>query len=58
MTSAKKPAVAKSAALPGQLLSVLLEQSNGEWLDTGAASQAGRSDTTLETVGAINRTQD
>lgn len=36
----------------------LLEQSNGEWLDTGAQGRAGRSDTTMETVEAINRPQD
>jgi len=34
----------------------LLEQSNGERMDTGAASGEVRSDTKLETVGSFNRT--
>ncbi len=33
----------------------LLEASNGEWLDTGAAGTAGGADPHLETVGAIDR---
>jgi hypothetical protein len=33
----------------------LLEQINGERLETGTASCTGRSDTELETVGALNR---
>lgn len=36
----------------------LLEQSNGEWLDTGAQGQAGRGHKTLEAVGAVDRSQD
>lgn len=36
----------------------LLEQSNGKWLDTRAAGQAGRGDTGLETVGTVDRPQD
>lgn len=32
----------------------LLETDNGEWLDAGATSQAGRGDKALEAVGAIN----
>lgn len=33
----------------------LLGSSDGERMDGGAAGEAGRSDTTLETVGAVNR---
>lgn len=33
----------------------LLEQQNGEWLDTGTQSKAISADTELETVGAIDR---
>lgn len=36
----------------------LLEHANGEWLDTGAAGEAGRGYQTLEAVGAVNRTED
>tara|TARA_R110002020_G_C16311189_1_gene773861 strand:- start:3126 stop:3752 length:627 start_codon:yes stop_codon:yes gene_type:complete len=33
----------------------LLEDNNGERLDTGAKTQAGRDDKVMETVGAVNR---
>jgi hypothetical protein len=36
----------------------LLEQQHGEWLDSGAAGQAGRSNQTVETVGAVDRASD
>ena len=37
----------------------LLEQQHGnEWLDPGAASTAGETNTELETVGAVNRAKD
>ncbi len=36
----------------------LLEKQDGERLDTGTASTAGGDDSSLETVGAINRTED
>ena len=38
--------------------SKLLEQTNGEWLDTGAAGQAISSDPAMATVGAVHRTED
>ncbi|ARK78162.1 hypothetical protein BOC39_33640 [Burkholderia pseudomallei] len=36
----------------------LLEQQHGEWLDTGATGQAGGSNQTVETVGAVHRASD
>lgn len=36
----------------------LLEQHDGEWLDTGAASQASRGDSALEAVEQVHRPQD
>ncbi|MCK4121074.1 hypothetical protein HFK83_01570 [Ralstonia pseudosolanacearum] len=36
----------------------LLEASNGQWLDAGAAGTAGRGDQALEAVGAVHRTKD
>lgn len=36
----------------------LLEQSNGKWLDEGAASRASGGDQAMATVGAIDRTED
>jgi hypothetical protein len=36
----------------------LLEQSDGERLDSGAAGATGAPDSALETVGAVNRTED
>lgn len=36
----------------------LLEHRNGEWLDTGAASEAGRGNQAMETVGAVHRAED
>lgn len=33
----------------------LLESKNGEWMDPGAPGKAGRSNQTLETMGAVNR---
>ena len=36
----------------------LLEQSNEQWLDGGAASQASGGDSAMETVGQIDRTKD
>jgi len=36
----------------------LLEQRHGEWLDTGAASEAGRGNQAMETVGAVHRAED
>ncbi len=38
--------------------SKVLEATNGERLDQGAAGAAGRTDTLLETVGTIHRTKD
>ena len=38
--------------------SKLLEQTNGERLDTGAAGQAVGSDPAMATVGAIHRPED
>ena len=39
--------------------SELLEQKDGsEWMDTGTAGKAGRVDKQLETVGAINGSED
>lgn len=35
----------------------LLERGNGEWLDTGTASEAGRGNHALEAVGAVHRTE-
>ena len=34
----------------------LLEQQHGEWMDTGATSQAGRANQAVEAVGEIDRT--
>lgn len=34
----------------------LLEHQNGEWLDAGTTSKAGRGDQEMETVGAVDRT--
>ena len=39
----------------GKPQSKLLEQSDGERLDTGTTSTAGRADTSMEAVGAVNR---
>lgn len=36
----------------------LLEASHGQWLDTGATSQAGRADQVMETVGQVHRPED
>jgi hypothetical protein len=36
----------------------LLEHHDGEWLDTGAAGEAGRGDQAMEAVGAVNRAGD
>ncbi|WP_227791587.1 hypothetical protein [Burkholderia sp. BE17] len=36
----------------------LLEHQNGEWLDTGTAGEAGRGNQAMETMGAIDRTDD
>jgi len=40
------------------LPSKLLEQTSGEWLDTGATRQAISGDQAMATVGAVNRTSD
>ena len=36
----------------------LLEHHDGEWLDTGTAGEAGRSNQALEAVGAVDRAED
>lgn len=43
---------------PTKAQNELLEQQNGERLDFGTTAASGRGDTTVETVGAVNRAED
>jgi len=52
------PSVSPSREETQKPANELLEASHGNYLDTGAASKAGRGDTTLETVGTVNRPED
>ncbi|MDH6150543.1 MULTISPECIES: hypothetical protein [Paraburkholderia] len=51
------PTVARAHEESDDQSNKLLEHQHGEWLDTGAAGEAGRGNQAMEAVGAVNRAE-